>query len=80
MLKMSNVCACVEWGFGKITQYFAYPDFKRNLKVLLQPIGKYYMVGALLINCHTCLYDSVAGVYFGLEPPSLETYLTIRNL
>lgn len=74
--QMSNVRVCVEWGFGKITQYFAYLDFKRNLKVLLQPIGKYYMVGALLINCHTCLYDSVTGVYFGLEPPSLETYLS----
>lgn len=72
---MSKVRISVEWGFGKITQYFAYLDFKKNQKVLLQPIGKYYLVASILINCHTCLYGSVTGTYFELNPPSLETYL-----
>ena len=53
---MSQVRVCVEWTFGKICQYFTYIDFKRNNKVLLQPIAKYYMVAALLTNCHTCLF------------------------
>ncbi|KAM7436750.1 hypothetical protein ABFA07_013482 [Porites harrisoni] len=57
--EMSKCRICVEWGFGKILQYF-----------------KYYLVGALLINCHTCLYGSLTGTYFDLEPPSLETYLS----
>ena len=35
---MSEVRVCVEWGFGKIIQYFAYLDFCKNLKVLLQPV------------------------------------------
>ena len=74
--KMSKVRVSVEWGFGKITQQFSYLDFKRNLKILLQPVAKYYMVGALLSNCHTCLYGSLTGTYFGVEPPSLETYLS----
>ena len=44
---MSEVQVFVEWGFGKIIQYFAYLDFRKNLKVLLQPVAKYYAVGAL---------------------------------
>ena len=74
--EISKCRICVEWGFGKILQYFTYLDFQRNLKVLLQPVAKYYLVGALLINCHTCLYGSLTGTYFDLEPPSLETYLS----
>ena len=73
---MSKVRASVEWGFGKISQYFAYLDFHKNLKVLLQPVGKYYAVGALLANCHTCLYGSATSSFFELEPPSLEVYLS----
>ena len=74
--KMSKVRTCVEWGFGKICQNFAYLDFKKNLKILLQPVGKYYLVACILINCHTCLYGSQTTTYFNLEPPSLETYLS----
>ena len=51
---MSEARVSVEWGFGKVAQYFAYLDFQKNLKVLLQPVAKYYAVGALLTNCHTC--------------------------
>ena len=43
--RMSNVRECVEWGFGKIVQQFAYLDFKKNLKILLQPVAKFYIVG-----------------------------------
>ena len=73
---MSKVRVSVEWGFGKIAQHFAFLDFKKNLKVLLQPVAKYYIVASLLINCHTCLYGSVTGKYFNLVLPSLETYLS----
>lgn len=73
--RMSKVRESVEWAFGKVAQYFAFLDFRKNLKVLLQPIGKYYVVGVLLINCHTCLYGSVTSDYFSLPPPDLHTYL-----
>ena len=69
----SRVRISVEWGFSKILQYFAFLDFKRNQKVLLQPIGKYFLVASVLGNCHTCLYGSLTSTYFGVEPPSLET-------
>ena len=70
---MSRVRIFVEWTFGKIFQYFTYLDFKHNNKVLLQPIGKYYTVAALLTNCHTCLYGSITSSLF---TSSLETYLS----
>ena len=75
---MSEARVSVEWGFGKVAQYFAYLDFQKNLKVPLQPVAKYYAVGALLTNCHTCLYGSVASSFFNLDPPSLDDYLGNR--
>lgn len=74
--QMSKVRASVEWGFGKICQNFAFIDFKKNLRILLQPIGKYFLVATILTNCHTCLYGSLTSTYFNLDPPSLETYLS----
>ena len=73
---MSRVRVSVGWTFGKVVSIFSYLDFKRSNKVLLQPIGKYYLVAALLTNCHTCLYGSQTSIFFGLHPPSLETYLS----
>ena len=73
---MSSVRVSVERTFGKLVQYFAYLDFKKNQKILLQPIGKYYLVGAILTNCHTCLYGWVTTTFFSVKPPSLETYLS----
>ena len=73
---MSAVRVSVEWTFGKVIQQFAYLDFRKNQKVLLQPVGKYYMVGALLTNCHTCLYGSQTTTFFGVPPPTLEVYLS----
>ena len=74
--RMSKLRVSVEWGFGKICQLFAFLDFKKNLKILLQPIGKYYLVAAVLANCHTCLYGSQTSTFFGLDPPELEDYLS----
>ena len=68
---MSRVRVSVEWTFGKIVTNFSYLDFKRINKVLLQPIGKYYLVAALLTNCHTCLYCSQTSTFFSVNPPSL---------
>ena len=50
--------------------------FKKDLKLLLQPAGKYYLVAAILINCRTCLYRSKRSSCFELEPPTLTTYMS----
>ena len=71
---MSSVRTSVEWVFGDIINYFAFMDFKKNLKIRLSAVGKMYMVCALLTNARTCLYQSVTSAYFGLDPPTLEAY------
>lgn len=73
--RMSSVRICVEWGFEKLLSLFAFLDYKKKQKLYLQPIGKYYKVAALLANCHTCLYGSETGSFFGLNPQSLQKYL-----
>ena len=41
----------------------------------LRPVGMYLNVGNVLTNMHTCLYGSIVGKEFGMEPPSLEVYM-----
>ena len=72
---MSRVRQCVEWEFGKVVRLWAFLDFNFFFKLYLSPVGKLYMVGVLLTNCHTCLHGSETSQYFKLNPPSLEEYL-----
>lgn len=72
---MSAVRQAVEWGFGKILAEFAFLDFRKNQKILLQEVGAMYKTATLLVNCHTCLYGSQTSTYFELQPPNLEEYL-----
>ncbi len=72
---MSPIHSAVEWGFAKLTTYFAFTNFYANLKLHLQPIGQYFQVAILLANCHTSLYGSQVASYFGLTPPPLDLYL-----
>ncbi|XP_070178439.1 uncharacterized protein [Littorina saxatilis] len=73
--EMSRVRNSVEWEFSKIVRLWAFLDFKKNLKLFLSPVGKLYLVGVLLSNCHTCLHGSETSQFFGLNPPTLEEYL-----
>ena len=47
---MSGVRVSVEWLFGEITKYFKFVDLKQQLKIRLCPVGKIYIVCALLQN------------------------------
>lgn len=73
---MSKLRISVEWGFGKISQLFAFTEFAENQKIRLQPVGVYYLVAILLTNVHTCLNGSNTSSYFNCEPPSVQQYLT----
>lgn len=73
---MSAIRICVEWGFGKIAKLFAFVEFHHNQKLFLQPVSKYFLVCALLTNCHTCMYGSLTSDYFGLAPPTIREYLS----
>ena len=71
---MSEVRLCVEWIFGDIITYFKFLDFKRDLKIGLSPVGKMYIVCALLQNARACLYGNTISTYFDCEPPTVEEY------
>ena len=71
---MSQVRIAVEWVFGDIINYFKFLDFKKNLKIGLSVVGKFYIVSALLRNALTCLYGNSTSNFFQLDPPALNEY------
>ena len=71
---MSQVRIAVEWVFGDIITYFKFLDFKKNLKIGLSSVGKFYIVSALLRNSLTCLYGNNTSHFFDIDPPSLDEY------
>ncbi|CAB4014568.1 Hypothetical predicted protein [Paramuricea clavata] len=73
---MSSVRVSVEWMFGSICNYFAFIDMKKQQKINLSAIGKFYSVSALLQNAHTCLYGNIVAHFFELSPPTLEHYFS----
>ena len=74
---MSEVRESVEYGFGKVVQYFSWIDFPKNQKLYLQPVALHYLVAVLLTNCHTCLYGSTINSLLDSAPPTLEQYLHV---
>lgn len=73
-LSMKVLRVAVEWGFQKIISQFAFVDFRKNQKLLLQDVDSLYKVAVLLTNSHTCLYGSQTATYFNTIPPTLEQY------
>ena len=71
---MSQVRVSVEWDFGYIVNFFAFLDFKKNLKIGLSAVGMMYIVCALSRNAHTCLYHTSTSYFFGIEPPRIQDY------
>ena len=52
---MTTVRVAVEWVLGDILAYFALMDYKKDLRIGLSPVGKMYMISALLTNALTSL-------------------------
>ena len=75
--KMSKVRECVEWGFGKIINLWAFLDFSKNLQIFSSPIATMYTVMAFLTNCHTCYYGGQTSTFFDCLSPSIEEYLAV---
>ena len=44
------------------------------MKVNLSPVGKMYVVCALLENAQTCFYGNQVSEMFGIDPPLLNDY------
>ena len=60
---MSSLCISVEWLFGDVSHSFKFIDFKKNLKLRLSAIAKFYVVAALIRNILTCLYGNTTSKY-----------------
>ena len=73
---MSSVRQAVEWIFGDIVNFFKFLDFKENLKIGLSPVGKMYIVSALLHNARSCFYGTITSKYFECKPTIIEEYFT----
>ncbi|KAH9151349.1 hypothetical protein AeRB84_006020 [Aphanomyces euteiches] len=74
--QMSSVRVSVEWCFGAIMRYWAFLDYKKNLRIFLSPVAKMYLIGVLFTNCLTCARSgNQTSRFFRLDPPSLERYL-----
>ena len=73
---MSSERVTVEWGFGKIAALWPWVDYRKNMKVLLQPVGMFLRVANVLTNMHTCMYGSEVSNHF----VGVSTYEWIRTL
>jgi hypothetical protein len=77
---MSGERIVVEWGFGRVVNYWAFNSFKGGLKLGLSPISAYYMVGTLLSNILLCVSESSQiSEKYNLAPPILEDYLYLAE-
>ena len=73
---MSSQRICLEWSFADIMKSFSLIDFKKNLKLHLQPLGKLYKVAVILMNCRCCLHGNQTSQFFGVNPPTIDEYIS----
>ena len=70
---MSSVWTSVKWLLGDVINYFKFVDFKKKLEI--GPVGRMYIVCAILQNVHTILYGNTTSNFFHKEPPNLNEYI-----
>ena len=51
---MCPIRTCVEWGYGKIVQYWAFVDFKKQMKIQRVRVEAMWHVAVFLTNALTC--------------------------
>ena len=61
---MSKVKVVVEWIFNDVVNYFAFLDFKKNIKMGLSAISQMYFICPLIRSVHACLYRSTNSKFF----------------
>jgi hypothetical protein len=73
--QMSRIRKPVEWIFKEIGEQFRFLNFAKNQKLLLQPVGLFYLVAVLLSNFHTSLHHPQISQYFQCKLLTLAEYL-----
>jgi hypothetical protein len=73
---MCPIRTCVEWGYAKIVRYWAFVDFKKQMKVQSGRIEAMWRIAAFLTNAVLCAkgYNQISK-YFDLPPPTLDQFL-----
>lgn len=76
---MSSYRESVEWWFGYIKNTFKFIDFKKDLKILLQSVGKYVEICGLLANSRNVWKQNEISTVTGMQPTfkSIKEYLAL---
>jgi hypothetical protein len=73
---ISPVRTCVEWGYEKIVKYWAFVDFKKQMKVGLTCIEPMWHLAVFFTNALQCAHrGNQISDYFDLPPPTLGEFL-----
>jgi hypothetical protein len=67
---------CVEWGYAKIVQYWAFIDFHKQMKIQLIRVEAMWCIAVFLTNVILCARGYIQiSKYFDLPPPTLKEFL-----
>jgi hypothetical protein len=73
---MCPIRTCVEWGYEKIVRYWAFVDFKKQMKIQRVRVEAMWRIAVFLTNALTCAREgNQISSYFDLCPPTLEEFL-----
>ncbi len=73
---MCPIWICVEWGYGKIVQFWAFADFKKQMKIQWVGVEAMWRIAVFLTNALSCARGgNQISSYFDLCPPILEEFL-----
>ena len=75
---MSAIRQPNEWIFGDVKNIWHGVDYKKKNKILQGYVPQRFELAVLLTNVCNCYNPNPTSQYFGLKPPSAESYL--RNL
>ena len=73
---MCPIRTSVEWGYEKVVRYWAFLDFKKQMKIQQSAIIPMWHLAIFLTNCLTCAKGgNQISKYFEVTPPSLDEYI-----
>jgi nuclease HARBI1 len=65
----------VEHGFGIVASTWPFLNASWKMWLYSSPVGRYYRVGVLFMNCINCLRPNQVSQYFDRLPSKLDKYL-----
>jgi hypothetical protein len=71
---MSAVRIEVEHGFGIVSNTFPFLNAGWKMHLGASPVGAYYRVAVLLVNCMNCLRPNQVAQRLDCKPPELDEY------